>query len=125
MVPKPYIGFSTIKRRMYCNIEEADDPSGEICGIVTFGFSPPKSASDWPKTIDDIGNDTMQRVLRLAKNGAAGSKPFSHYFKFNKLVLCDGVVYTDDSLFWLSKITPRSRPRFVYRTFATNPQNNP
>jgi hypothetical protein len=40
-----------------------------------------------------------------------------------KAVLCDGLVYTDDSLFWLSKIKPNSHLRFVYGTVTTQKQN--
>jgi len=96
---------------MYYNKYESDEPWGEVWGYVLYCFYPPSSLSDWPKTIGDIGNVTMRRLLGRAKNGAVGSKYFSHYFKSNKLVLCDGVVYTDDCLFWLSKNTLEERPR--------------
>ena len=124
VVPIPRIRSPDIGRRMYYNKHESDDPTGEVWGYVPYRFFPPDSLSDWPKTIGDIGNETMQRLLGRAKNGAVGSKSFSHYFKSNKLVLCDGVVYTDDCLFWLSKNTPQSKPQFVYRTFTPDHRNN-
>lgn len=109
---------------MYYNKHESDDPSVERYAYVPYRFYPPDSLSDWPKTIGDIGTETTQRLLGRAKNNAVGSKSFSHYFKSNMLVLCDGEVYTDDCLFWLSKNTLKSKPSFVYRTFTTNRRNH-
>lgn len=76
----PLILYLSIGRRMYYNRDEAEDPTGEIMGAVCYSFLPPDSTSKWPKTIDDIGNDQVQWLLKCAKNGAAGSRPLLRNF---------------------------------------------
>ena len=62
---------------MYRNMEEAENPNGEIMGCVGFTFLPPESTSEWPKTIEDIGKSTVEGLLKWAKNGAVGSNLLS------------------------------------------------
>ena len=72
-VPMPFICNLLIERRMYIDLEESDDPIYEVMGCVSYTFLPPESTSEWPKTMEDIGKSEVQRLLKSAKNGAAGS----------------------------------------------------
>src|SRR5579859_3998961 len=78
MVPMPFLVGLLIGRRMYFDMDEAEDPTGELMGIVYYSFYPPNSINLWPKTIDDICKSEMESLLQCAKNGAAGSTPNYH-----------------------------------------------
>jgi len=76
-VPMPFIIGVSIGRRMYRNMEEAENPTGEIMACVNYTFLPPESTSEWPKTIEDIGKSEVEGLLKYAKNGAVGSNSLS------------------------------------------------
>lgn len=69
-VSMPFIIAVSIGRRMYRKMEETENPL--MCS-VGYSFMPPESTSEWPKTIEDIGNSEVERLLKWVKNGAVGS----------------------------------------------------
>jgi len=100
---------------------EGDRPR-DVMGNVHFQFLPPNSTGKWPNAVMDIGNEIVTKLLKEAGNGAVGSITL-HSYLLTK-VLSEGVVYTDDCLFWLSKANLHSRLRFVYGISYFTESNN-
>ena len=108
--PVPFQPIFLVMRRMRVNMRPKD-----IFLCAPGGFEPPNSTSKWPKTIGEIGRSHMESLLEQASHNAAGSIILSSIFLI--AVLVDGIVYTDDCVFWLSKLNfgTFDQCAFVYR----------
>lgn len=99
---------------------------------IGISFFPPDSAQDWRKTVRDIKDDDMKFYLQcdIAGEGAIGSNvPRCRLIRCvyplcSHLVLADGLIYTDDSIFWLSSIRSDSTYYFVYGSTPNSHQTS-
>ena len=112
-VPMPFILYVSIRKRDAVRWQDNEGP-----GSHAFCFYPPNSTEDWPKTVGDIKDVQMRAECEFAGTGAIGSMhPILLYSVIcfvwtHPLVVVDGVIYTDDCVFWLS-ILKREKPSYI------------
>jgi hypothetical protein len=114
-VPIPFIYQITVPKRL------AYDRNDDRMASADVIFYPPNKTREWPRTVGDIKDTEMKFWLKWCGGvGAIGSTTFSpsnaSVTDLRYAVLADGVIYTDDSLFWFSKISDHSNHHFAYRT---------
>jgi hypothetical protein len=75
---------------------------------------PPQSTRLWPKTVGDISDSFLKQMLEQADSAACGGMSRGSTWLI-AIVLVDGIVCTNDLVFWLSKICYESKSEVVYR----------
>ena len=85
----------------------------DLALYVHSGFYPPDLSREWPKIIGEIGHSQMDLHLALAENRAAGGSISIPFYDLIA-VFVNGVIYTDDCVFWLSKLKDGMETVFAY-----------
>jgi hypothetical protein len=109
ILPMPDIQAIAISKRFPRDRQTSCD---YMCTIHKY-FYPPNSTLDWPRKVGDIGRSHMEELLSQVDSAAVGSKPYLG--GLISPVLVDGKIYTDDCVFWLSKVKSGERYDYVYR----------
>jgi hypothetical protein len=112
VVPLPFIRDVLVRRRVrYGRTESVPQ--------LRMTFYPPNSAQDWPKTFKDIKDEDMKKRLIYVEGAIGSNIPgpgfiLCIYRPGSYVVFADGIIYTDDTIFWLSKVCEGIPYYFAY-----------